>query len=90
MNNAIAIINNSIELPEEDFTVNEMTNEDYINCINKLKREMAQLQNQYNALARLTSVIQRQRNKYIMQKLNPPHIRRSKGATKDVCMENFW
>lgn len=67
--NAVVVVRNNI-IEVEDFTVKEMTHEDYIRCINRLKNEMAQLQSQYDTLVKLTNVIQRQRDKYIMKKLN--------------------
>ena len=73
--NAIMVINNNV-IEVEDFTVREMTHEDYIECIKQMRHEMMQLQNQYNALVRLTNVINRQRNKYIVEKLQSNYSRR--------------
>lgn len=80
----IAVVHNNdgIDIVEGIVTTN-MTQEDYIMHINRMRREMMRMQKEYNNLLGIAKTLERQRNRLLREKfaileeeLQPSYLRR--------------
>jgi hypothetical protein len=66
---AIAMIHNENGMESiEGIVVTNMTQEDYIMHINRMRREMMRMQREYNNLLEITKTLERQRNRLLRDK----------------------